>query len=200
MFLGQVIYDGEWKTRHAGLSVLLQTFNVKTLVPVKYALKEMKLSDPAIFDMPLLYVTGHENFELTANETAPLRQYLLNGGFLFAEACCGRKGFDLAFRAQMNKLFPDKPLQPIPQDDNIFSMPNKIEKTGLTAALAAQIKTSAAKPALLAIDINGHHAVVYSPYGMAGGWEMSQSPYAYGYDESGSVLLGQNILMYALTQ
>lgn len=200
MFMGQVVYDGEWKTRHVGLSVLLQTFHAKTQVPVRYALKEMRLSDPKLFDAPLLYITGHENFELTDKEAAPLRQYLLNGGFLFAEACCGRKGFDLAFRAQMKKLFPDTPLQAIPPNDGIFSTPNKIEEAGVTAALAAQIKASAAKPVLLGLDINGRHAVVYSPYGLAGGWEMSQSPYACGYDESGAVLLGQNILMYALTQ
>jgi hypothetical protein len=158
----------------------------------------MRLSDPKLFDMPLLYITGHENFELTEKEAAPLKQYLLNGGFLFAEACCGRKGFDLAFRAQMKKLFPETPLQPIPSSDSIFSTPNRIEEVGVTAALAAQIKSSVAKPLLLGLDINNRHAVVYSPYGLAGGWEMSQSPYAHEYDESGAVLLGQNILMYAL--
>jgi hypothetical protein len=53
---------------------------------------------------------------------------------------------------------------------------------------------------LLGIEIDGHIAVIYSPVGMAGGWEMSQSPYAHGYDAAGSLLLGQNILMYAITQ
>jgi hypothetical protein len=37
MFVAQVIYNGEWKTRHAGLSVLLHQFNQKTDIPVKYA-------------------------------------------------------------------------------------------------------------------------------------------------------------------
>jgi hypothetical protein len=35
---------------------------------------------------------------------------------------------------------------------------------------------------------------------MAGGWEVSQSPYAMGYDERSAIALGQNILMYAVTQ
>ena len=42
MFMAQVIYNGEWKTRHAGLSVLLQQFNQKTSIPVKYALRELR--------------------------------------------------------------------------------------------------------------------------------------------------------------
>jgi hypothetical protein len=35
---------------------------------------------------------------------------------------------------------------------------------------------------------------------MAGGWEMSQSPYARGYNDVGAIKLGQNILMLAVTQ
>ena len=30
-------------------------------------------------------------------ERAALKRYLKNGGFLFAESCCGRKGFDRSF-------------------------------------------------------------------------------------------------------
>ena len=68
-------------------------------------------------------------------------------------------------------------------------------------ALAAQLgNKSATAPQLMSIPVNGHYAVIYSPYGMAGGWEMSQSPYARGYDDVGSQKLGQNILMYAVTQ
>ena len=198
--LAQVVYDGEWKTRHAGLSVLLQTFNLKTEVPVKYGLKEMRLSDPKIFDAPLLYITGHEDFRLKKEEAARLRQYLANGGFLFAEACCGRKGFDLAFRQQMQALFPEAPLKPVPEGSPLFNLPNKITRVGVTPALAQQLGSPSTKPELEAIEIDGHYAVIYSRYGLAGGWEMSQSPYAFGYDGPDSVLLGQDVLMYAITQ
>jgi len=200
LFIAQVIYDGEWKTRHTGLSVLLQTFNLKTMIPVRYGLKELRLSDARILDAPLLYITGHENFRLKTAEMAQIRKHLLNGGFLFAEACCGRKGFDLAFRAQMRTLLPEYPLKPIPQSSSIFFLPNQTKYLSVTPALTAQIGTSAMRPRLEAIEIEGHYAVVYSPLGMAGGWELSQNPYAHGYDEQGSMLLGQNILMYAVTQ
>jgi len=198
--LAQVVYDGEWKTRHAGLPVLLQTFNRKTEVPVKYGLKEMRLSDPKIFDAPLLYITGHEDFRLKKEEAARLHQYLSNGGFLLAEACCGRKGFDLAFRQQMKAMFPDHPMKPIPENNALFSLPNKIARVGVTPALAAQLGSQTTKPDLEGIEIDGHYAVIYSPFGLAGGWEMSQNPYANGYDGPDAVLIGQNILMYAVTQ
>lgn len=200
VFMAQVVYDGEWKTRHAGMSVLLQTFNVKTEVPVKFGLRELKLSDAKVFDAPLLYITGHEHFNLRPDEAAQLRQYLLNGGFLFAEACCGRKGFDLAFRTQIQGLLPEYPLKSVSSDSVLFEMPNKIRSISVTPALAAQLGTSAPAPRLQGIEIDGHFAVIYSPFGMAGGWEMSQSPYAHGYDQAGAIMLGQNILMYAVTQ
>ena len=44
--VAQVVYDGVWKTRHAGLSVMLQTFNARTGIPVKFGLKELRLTDP----------------------------------------------------------------------------------------------------------------------------------------------------------
>ena len=197
--IAQVVYDGEWKTRHAGISVLLQTFNLKTEIPVKFGLRELRLSDPQIFDVPMMYITGHENFNLNKAEIARLRQYLLNGGFLFAEACCGRKGFDLSFRKHIKQILPEYSLKVIPQDNAIFQMPNKIQYANVTPALAAQIKTSTTKPILLGIEIDGQYAVVYSPFGMAGGWEMSQSPYAHGYDTVSSLRLGQDILMYTIT-
>ncbi len=114
MCVAQVVYDGEWKTRHAGLSVLLQTFNLKTDIPVKFGLRELRLVRPEVFDAPLLYLTGHEHFTLQRRGAGQLRQYLLNGGFLFAEACCGRKGFDLPSARRSARCCRTTPLEPIP--------------------------------------------------------------------------------------
>ena len=196
----QVIYDGVWKTRHAGLSVILQTFNLKTDVPVKFTVKEMRLTDPAIFNAPLIYMTGHEHFTLHKKEALQLKKYLENGGFLLAEACCGRKGFDLAFRKIMAALFPGSPMKVISQDNTIFHMPNDVERVGVTPVLQQALGTAVTRPKLEGVEVNGHVAVIYSPYGMAGGWEMSQSPYARGYDDVSCQRLGQNILMYSVTQ
>ena len=200
MFLAQVVYDGEWKTRHAATSMLLHTFNLKTEMPVKFGMKELRLTDEGIFDSPALYLTGHEHFALSPAEIAQLRQYILSGGFLVAEACCGRKGFDLAFRETMAKALPEHPLTVVPETSAVFSLPNAVEHVAVTPALAAQLKRTVVRPALQGIDLGGRYAVLYSPYGMAGGWELCQSPYAHGYDSAGALRLGQNILLYAATR
>jgi hypothetical protein len=198
--LVQVVYDGIWKTRHAGLSVLMQTFNNKTDVPVKYAIKETRLTDPAIFNAPLLYLTGHEFFTLRKGEAEQLKKYLENGGFLLAEACCGRKGFDLSFRQLMAAVFPGNALKAIPLGNVIYRTPNDVQKVGVTPALQQDMGMAVIPPRLEGIELSGHVAVIYSPFGMAGGWEMSQSPYARAYDDISSQRLGQNILMYSVTQ
>ena len=198
--LAQIQYDGVWKTRHAGLSVLLQAFNQRTGVPVKFARRELRLSEPGVFDSPLLYLTGHENFQLKPAEAANLKKYLDNGGLLFAEACCGRKGFDLSFRQLMRALYPQNPLQPIPADAPVFREPNDVRAAGVTPGLMQDLGQASVQPSLEGILIDGHVAVVYSKFGLAGGWEMSQSPYARGYNDVSSIHLGQNILWYSITR
>lgn len=200
MAIAQVIYDGEWKTRHAALSVLLKEFNQKTEVPVKFDRTELKLSDPRIFDSPILYLTGHEDFRLQPAEINNLRDYLNKGGLLFAEACCGRSAFDRAFRSEINKVLPGQGLKPIAPGAFLFSQPNKIGRLGVTPALGQHLGRSAIEPNLLGIEKDGHYQVIFSPYGMAGGWELSQNPYAHGYEDAGAIALGENILFYAITQ
>jgi hypothetical protein len=197
--VAQVVYDGVWKTRHAGLSNLLQTFNHKTGIPVQFGLKELRLTDPDLFNAPLLYLTGHEQFELSREERANLRRYLDLGGFLFAESCCGRKGFDQSFRKMMRSIMPGEPLQRIPANAEIFREPNAATAVGVTPALMQDLGKASTEPLLLGVRSDGHYAVIYSPFGLAGGWEMSQSPYARGCDDVGSIKLGQNILLYSVT-
>ena len=96
--VAQVVYDGVWKTRHAGLSVMLQTFNARTGIPVKFGLKELRLTDPAIFNSPVIYMTGHEAIELCAPQKRPaLKKYLENGGFLFARGLLRAQRFRHVF-------------------------------------------------------------------------------------------------------
>ncbi|MCX7819422.1 MAG: DUF4159 domain-containing protein [Kiritimatiellae bacterium] len=198
--IAQIVYDGEWKTRHKGLSVLLQQFHQKTGVPVKFAVREIRLSDPSLFDSPLLYLTGHEEFRLSEVEVRNLREYLRRGGFLFSEACCGRAAFDQALRRELRRALPESTLTTIPTGDPLLTLPNRIETVGLTPALAQRLSRSRAEPRLEGIILDGHLAVVHSPWGLAGGWELSPNPYALALDESSSLAVGINVLMAALTQ
>lgn len=197
--VAQVSYDGIWKTRHAGLAVMLQTFNARTGIPVKFGLKELRLTDPAIFNSPVIYMTGHESFELKPEEKAMLKKFLENGGFLFGEACCGRKGFDKSFREMIRSVLPDKTLERIPTTAQLFKEPNIITAVGVTPTLMQESGQARAEPTLFGIQINGNLGVIYSPFGLSGGWEMSQSPYARGVNDVSATQIGQNVMLYSVT-
>lgn len=198
--VAQIMYRGEWKTRHAGLSVLLSRFNRRTGVPVRFDRKEIRLTDPALYDAPMIYITGHEDFILDAEETGALGRYLRNGGLLFAESCCGREGFDRAFRDVVARAIPGRPLTPVAADSPLLRVPNAVKALTPTPALAARMGgAETVPPTLLIAEIDGHAAVIYSPLGLSGGWELSPGPYSFGYEDESALRLGENILMHAVT-
>jgi len=198
MNIGQVIYDGEWKTRHTGLSMLLKEFNRKTEIPVKFANTELRLTDPALNDVPILYMTGHDAFKLKPDEIVALRSYLEHGGMLIAEACCGRHAFDQSFKDVMAAVWPTgRPEIPL-AGHPIYTMPNRITTLTPTDAFKQATGKAQVEPELQFWKADGNVAVIYSPRGMAGGWELAQNPYSLGYTDS--LLLGEGILMYSITR
>ena len=200
MYIAQVIYDGQWKTRSTGLSNLLRQFNHRTGVPVKFERREVRLTDPKLSDFPLLYMHGHEDFVFSAAEVQRLREYLRSGGLLVAEACCGRPDFTNAFAREMTKVLPGQPLDPVPASSPILKAPNLIQQVGVTPALEAKVGSLRIPPKLLGIQQDGHYCVIYSPYGLIAGWEMAPDPYSLSCDTAGALALGENLLMYGITQ
>ena len=200
MFVAQVIYDGQWKTRNDGLSVLLRQFNHRTGVPVKFERREMRLTDAHLSDSPVLYMHGHEDFVFSQAEVLKLREYLKNGGMLMAEACCGRPDFSTAFAREMRKVLPGQTLEPVSPSAPIFSIPNKIAQVGVTPALQAKLSAPTIAPKLVGIQHDSHYSVIFSPYGLIAGWEMAPGPYSLSCDTAGALALGENLLMYGVTQ
>src|SRR5205085_7469150 len=82
---------------------------------------EARLGDPTLFQSKFLYLHGRKAFDATAAELENLRADLTAGGLLFADACCGSREFDAAFRAFAAKLFPGAKLELIPLTDALYS-------------------------------------------------------------------------------
>jgi hypothetical protein len=78
-----------------------------------------KQLEPALMDLvsemlqsPIMYISGHKSplNRFSPVERELLRRYVDNGGFIIAEACCGRAEFDQGFKALAQKLWPASPL------------------------------------------------------------------------------------------
>lgn len=200
--MAQVKYGGAWRTRDAGLSMLLNIFHEQTKTPVRFQLDEMALDSPRLFETPFLYLTGHGDFVLSETERAGLRQYLQRGGILFAEACCGRDEFDHAFRRELKAALPTAEFSGLPATHPIYQYPNRIDGVQPRQALAARLNVAGGKiaPRLQGVSVDGHLAVIYSPDGLACGWELAECPYCKGLMPQDAMQLGVNIISYALMQ
>ena len=73
------------------------------------------------FAPPFIYLTGAGSIPVSAGDVKVLRDYLLDGGMLFADA--GSPQFHDSFRALMAAVFPDRQLVTIADDDPIFQAP-----------------------------------------------------------------------------
>ena len=103
-----------------------------------------------LFESPVLFMSGRDAIGLNAEEKKTLKDYIENGGFLFAEACqgdgCGDNvPYDKAFRALMVELFPDSKLEALAADHAIWTAQYKTigpSKTWPLLGLQACCRTS----------------------------------------------------------
>jgi hypothetical protein len=75
---------------------------------------------------PIVYLTGH-SLKMGEREQGILKEYLTNGGFLFAEACCGEPLFDRDFRKLMDDLFQSEgvKLERVQRDHPVWTASGK---------------------------------------------------------------------------
>jgi hypothetical protein len=75
--------------------------------------------DENIYDYPWIYAVEVGYWSLNDQEAARLRDYLLRGGFLMVDDFHGTLEW-ASFLASMQKIFPDRPIFDIPEDDEAF--------------------------------------------------------------------------------
>lgn len=90
--------------------------------------KKLKLTDPALFETPFLFMNGHNDFILTAAELEILRKHLSHGGFLFSSGCCTNPKFPQAVRREFSRIFPNEAVKKIPYDHLIYRSFYRIER------------------------------------------------------------------------
>jgi hypothetical protein len=87
----------------------------------------LRLTDDALFDYPWLYATQVGYWELSDEEIARLREYLLRGGFLMTDDYWGEDE-RAAFEATMFRVFPDRPIVEIKRGDAVLHVPFTIDE------------------------------------------------------------------------
>ena len=168
------------------LSILARDSTINT----SRKFKPVKLADSEIFSYPFAIMTGEGSFSLTEGERANLKRYLERGGFLLASAGCSSTQWDESFRREMNIIFPERKLDVIPMDHEVFRTVYRIEK----------LQTHGAEAKLLGLTMGGKIVLIYSSDGLNDTTTMHGCCCCGGNEIANSQQVNANILAYALLQ
>ncbi len=139
--IGRIHYDGggDWYADPSSLPNLLRAVRERTRLRTAERERVVRLGDPALWETPYLFMTGHGNVLLQPEEAVALRAHLERGGFLHADDCYG---MDLSFRREVARVFPDRPLVEVPLSHPIYhlvyELPNGVPKVHEHDGLPAQ--------------------------------------------------------------
>ena len=191
--VGRLHYDGggDWYANPSSLPNLLAAIGERTAIPVAGRERAVKLTDPDLWDLPYLYVTGHGNIAFSPEEAAILRRWVLRGGFLHVD---DNYGLDESFRREIAKVFPDHPLVEVPLDHPIYHLiydfPDGVPK----------IHEHDGKPAQgFGVFINGRLAVYYTYQSDLGnGWEDPEVYHDPIEKHEAALRMGVNLFSYAI--
>jgi hypothetical protein len=193
--IAQLQYEGggDWYANPSALPNLLRTIRERTGLPVAAQPGRTRLTDPALWTYPFLYMTGHGNVRLSDEEVTVLRRWLANGGFLHVD---DNYGLDESFRREIRRVFPDRELQEIPPEHPVFRAFYTIEG-GLP-----KIHRHDGKPAqAFGIFEKGRLVVFYSyESDLGNGWEDVDRYNDPPETREAAFRMGVNLFVYALSQ
>ena len=108
---------GDWYNDPSIIPNLVREINNWTTINCDANQYVVTLQDPDLFSYPFVFLTGHGDIQLSYVEVENLRDYLLRGGFLYAD---DDYGMDEAFRREMKKVFPGLEFVELPFSHPIY--------------------------------------------------------------------------------
>jgi len=136
---------------------------------------------PELLRAPILFISGHNAPEFTMQEKKNLRDYVEEGGFILAEACCGRAEFERGFRLLMAELFPEKQhaLQRLRDDHPVWQSRHLLSPENYL---------------LWGIQRGGRTMVIYSPSDLSCYWNQAARPSPANPAIIKAIRIGQNVI------
>ncbi len=193
--IAQVQYGGggDWYANPSGLPNLLREIRARTGLRIAERPLQLKITDPNLWNVPFIYITGHGNIRFTEEEVQILRRYLTSGGFLHAD---DNYGLDESFRRELKRIFPEQELVELPATHPVYHVmydfPNGLPKIHLHDGKRAQG---------FGLIHEGRVVVFYSfESDLGNGWEdagrYKDSPQA----RESAFRMGVNLFLYAMSQ
>ena len=131
----------------------------------------------------IAFINGHDAPLFDARGIQTLREFVAQGGFIMADACCGKAEFDRGFRALMEAVFPDPEykLKALAADHPVWRSKHLLNPSDHS---------------LLGIEHGCRTVVIYSPEDLSCDWNQLETQ-AELPRVIKSTRIGQNIVDYA---
>ncbi|MEZ6062660.1 MAG: DUF4159 domain-containing protein [Planctomycetaceae bacterium] len=188
---------GPWNRHPLDIPNLIELIDQSEGWPPRLTSQVLSLSrltdDSAVLDMnqaPVLYISGKDAPQLTDQHIRWLRDYVDEGGFIFAVANCEGGTFDAGFREIVERMFPlgEASLQRLQPDHPIFRSEHPLNADSIE---------------LHGVDFGCRTAIVYAPEDHACLWQkwMKHDPRDRKQDLTTAIIrstrVGVNVLAYA---
>ncbi len=195
--IAKLKHAGEWNIAPQAIPNLMDVLRRPPLTfNVVITQKDLFARDPNLIYYPLIYIHGRSALQLDNDDLPALRRHLEpGGGTLFADAACGSAAFDASFRKLVAELLPDRPLVPIPHDDDLCSDRVGFDLKDVEYTKAAAIPRGF--PQLEGVKINDHWAIIYSRFDIGCALERHTGLDCKGYTHSSAAKIAANIVIYA---
>jgi hypothetical protein len=171
--------------------------------------RTVKLTDPELKALPFIYLVEGGGLQLRDAEVAPLREYLLGGGFLMIDDFWGEAEWE-SLKGQLLRVFPDREPRELdlkhPVFHSFYDITEKPQVPSIAVALSGRTfeRTDALEAHYRGIsDDKGRLMVIICHNTDLGdGWERADEvpEYYQQYSLPKAYPMGVNIVVYALTQ
>jgi len=169
----------------------------------------VKLTDPKLRDFPFIYALEVGAMQLGEAEVDALRDYLINGGFLFIDDFWGSWAWE-NLNEQMQLVFPKRTIIEIPPSHSIFHIMYEIEEIMQVPNLNNGIEFERLGVTHEDDGIQAHVRGIFDDDGrlmvlinwntdLGDAWEWADHPDYPSYFSTYAVKLGINSVIYAMT-
>jgi hypothetical protein len=191
----------DWNTDPGDVDNLMR--HVQSAVGLWYGWKHLNINELVALHkaggqlkIPALYISGHEAFTFTPEQRKALVQYILDGGTLIGDACCGRKEFADSFLAETRAMFPQRALDRLERDHPVFRAFHPYRSVHVLDYPGGMKSEKEMPPEVLGMNIGCRAGVIFSPWDLSCGWDEHTHPHGRRLHPGDAIRLGINLVSY----
>ncbi|TWU23182.1 hypothetical protein Pla52o_27170 [Novipirellula galeiformis] len=182
---------------------------IRQRIPIEIiaADQPIRIEAKGLNSVPVLWLHGRTEFELTADQRKGLAEFIQNGGFVVGTAICGNEAFAKSFRHQLSLLLPDSPLQTMPSSHRAltdafggFDITSVTIRKPTDRGAGQVIDRRTGAPVIEFATVDNMANVFFSPLDISCALESQNSVQCPGYPTEDAAKIVANLILFALNQ